>query len=76
MLRYLALIVLALLNDPTYLARVWVALLIGACLVALGYWLALPLVLPMWPGLVTVLVAAAIGVVWEIHASNASRYLR
>lgn len=76
MLRYLAVVLLALFGDPAYLARVWVALLAGACLVAVGYWLALPQILPMWPGVVTILVAAGIGVAWEIHASNASRHLK
>ena len=76
MLRYLSVVVLALFGDPTYLARVWAALLAGSCLVALGYWFALPKILPMWPGVVTILLAAGIGVAWEIRASNASKHLR
>jgi hypothetical protein len=70
MLRYLVIVVLGLFGDPTYLARVWFPLLVGACLVALGYWFVLRLVLPMWPGVVAILVAAVVGVAWEIHASN------
>lgn len=75
-MKYLAVLVLALFGEPTYLARVWVSLLGGTFLVALGYWLALPQVLPMWPGVVTILVAVGIGVAWEIHASNASGPMR
>lgn len=73
MLRHLVVVVLGLFGDPTYLARVWFSLLVGACLVALGYWFALPRVLPMWPGVVAILVAAVVGVAWEIHGSNTSR---
>ena len=76
MFRHLVVVVLALFGDPTYLARFWVSLLVGACLVALGYWFVLPQVLPMWPGVVTLLVAAVVGVAWEIHASSTSRRLR
>jgi hypothetical protein len=76
MLKNLVVVVLALFGDPTYLARFGVSLLVGVCLVALGYWLVLPQVLPMWPGVVTLIFAAIVGVAWEIHASSTSERLR
>ena len=42
--------------------------LVGGGVVVLGYWLALPLILPMWPGVVAVVAAAVIGAVWEYRA--------
>lgn len=71
MLRHLVVVVLALFGDPTYLARVWVSILMGAVLVAMGYWFFFPRVLPMWPGAVAILIAAVVGVAWE-HASSTS----
>jgi hypothetical protein len=76
MLRYLVIVVLAWFGDPSYLVRFWLSLLVGAGAVALGYWFALPQVLPMWPGVITVLVAAAVGVAWELHASSISKGLK
>ena len=76
MFRNLVVVVLALFGDPTYLLRVWLSLLVGVGLVAGGYWFALPEVLPMWPALVSLFVAAVIGIAWERHAANNSRGLR
>lgn len=76
MFRHLVVVVLALFGDPIYLMRVWLSLLIGFGLVVLGYWFVLPEVLPLWPGLVALFVAAVIGTVWERRAANTSRDLR
>ena len=70
MKKLLALVSLTLLDDPIYLLRVWASLGVGVFLVCLGYWIASPEVLPMWPGLLVLLVAALIGVIWEIYAEN------
>ena len=69
MFRHIVVIVLALFGDPGLLLRVWLSLFLGACLVALGYWLALPEILPIWPAVVVLLVAAVVGIGWERHAS-------
>ncbi|MES2945581.1 MAG: hypothetical protein V4772_22160, partial [Pseudomonadota bacterium] len=65
-----------LFGDPTYLARIWLSLLAGACLVAVGYWFVLPEVLPMWPGVVTLVAATIVGVAWQLYASSASKGIR
>jgi hypothetical protein len=67
---------LALFGDPGHLSRFWIALGLGACSVVLGYWLVLPQVLPLWPALLTLGIAAVVGIAWEIHASNNSSDLR
>ena len=70
MLRRLAVTLLALLGDPSYLLRVWICVLLGFGLVALVCWLAFPLVLPLWPAVLVVAVSALIGVVWERYAAK------
>jgi hypothetical protein len=72
MLRHLAVVVLALIGDPTYLFRVWASMLLGLGVVAVSYWLALPTVLPLWPAIVALVVAALVGILWERHASDRS----
>ena len=63
-LRLLAVSFVGLFGDPTYLWRVSVCLLAGVAGTALTYWL-YPAVLPIWPGAVLILGAAAIGATWE-----------
>jgi hypothetical protein len=75
-MRYLVIVALGLIGDPFHLIRVWLSLLVGAGLVAVVYWFSLPQVLPIWPGVATLLVAAVAGVAWEIHASSNTDRLR
>ena len=72
MLKLLAVSFLGLFGDPTYLWRVGVCLAAGAGVTVLIY-LFWPGVLPVWPGAVTLLVAAAIGVLWEWRARSSER---
>jgi hypothetical protein len=68
MLKHFAVVILAEFGDPTYLVRVWGSLLVGGGVVVLGYWLAAPDVLPLWPGVLGMLIAAIVGVAWEVRA--------
>jgi hypothetical protein len=76
MFRYLAAIVQGLIDDPTYLLRVEVVVLLGLGLVAVGYWLALPRLLPLWPAFVVLVFAALFGILWEGHASDRAGTLK
>jgi hypothetical protein len=76
MLKYLVVAVVALIGDPTYLLRVWVSMLLGPGLVAMGYWFALPRVLPIWPAIVVLVIAALVGILWERQASDRSGTLK
>jgi hypothetical protein len=76
MLTPLVIVAMAWFGDPSYLIRVSLSLLVGACLIALGYLLALPQILPMWPGVLALLVVAVIGVAWELQAAKSLKRLR
>ncbi len=75
MLRALFIVAVSCLGDPSHLIRVWLSVLLGVCLISLGYWLALPYILPAWPAVIVLLFAAVVGVAWELHAENSSKRL-
>ena len=75
MLKHLVIALLAFIGDPTYLMRFWISVVLGGCLVAFVYWL-VPGELPMWPGAVVLLLAAATGVAWEYLAANTMKGLK
>lgn len=64
MLRHLAVAILGLIGDLSYV-RLCVALGAGLAVSALVHWLALPAVFPLWPAIVLVTAAAIAGLVWE-----------
>jgi hypothetical protein len=68
-LKLLAVSLLGLFGDATYLWRIALCLAAGAGATVLGY-LLWPGVLPIWPGVLTMLAAVALGLLWEWGASN------
>jgi hypothetical protein len=71
MLKHLLVALFAIVGDVGSM-RFFAALAASFALAAIGYWLALPRVLPLWPGLVTVLVGAVVGLLWEHTARRSS----
>jgi hypothetical protein len=69
MLRHLAVVMLALIGGLGYL-RLGLSLAIAVGSVSFVYWLVLPAVLPLWPAMAVVLLAAVLGLVWEHRAAH------
>jgi membrane protein DedA with SNARE-associated domain len=63
-LKHLLVALVAAFGDLSFL-RFFAALASSFVLVAVGYWLALPRELPLWPGVIVVLAGAAFGLAWE-----------
>jgi hypothetical protein len=62
----------ALLGDFALL-RFCIALLASALIAAAMYWLSLPNVLPLWPGVLLLTIGAVAGLVWELTAERQNR---
>ena len=70
MVRLLALVAIwEFIGDLSY-SRPLICALLAFGALALGYWLALPTELPLWPAAVVVGVAVVLGVIWERHAAT------
>lgn len=65
MLRHLLVALVAIVGDLSFL-RFFAALAASFTLAVVGYWLVLPRVLPLWPGVIVVLSGAVIGLAWEL----------
>jgi len=64
MIRHLVVTLTALAGDLS-VSSVQACVLATCALVALTYWLALPLELPLWPAGIAILAGLIVGVVWE-----------
>jgi len=67
--RLISVAALAIVGDPTHMGRFVACLVLGAFATAATYWL-YPAPLSIWPGVLIMLSAAAIGVVWEWRAEK------
>jgi hypothetical protein len=67
-MKYFAAMLLGWFGNPLEwwdLWRIWCSVAGGLVVAGMGYWYFLPEALPVWPGLIVVCVATAVGFVWQ-----------